>query len=42
MRRPRPRSLLDPLADQFDVLARAGLPSAPLLRAGDLREEVCG
>jgi len=30
-----PEGLLDPLAEQLDVLDRAGLPSAPLLRAGD-------
>jgi predicted Rossmann-fold nucleotide-binding protein len=33
-----PAGLLDPLADQLDALARAGLPAAPLLRAGDPAE----
>lgn len=30
-----PAGLLDPLADQLDALERAGLPTAPLLRADD-------
>ncbi|MGH3774448.1 MAG: LOG family protein [Pseudonocardiaceae bacterium] len=30
-----PTGLLDPLADQLDALGRAGLPVAPLIRAGD-------
>ncbi|PZS21782.1 MAG: hypothetical protein DLM60_05535 [Pseudonocardiales bacterium] len=33
-----PAGLLDPLADQLDALDRAGLPAAPLLRAGNPAE----
>jgi len=33
-----PTGLLDPLAEQLDALVRAGLPAAPLLRAGDPAE----
>lgn len=33
-----PAGLLDPLAEQLEALDRAGLPAAPLLRAGDPAE----
>lgn len=33
-----PAGLLDPLAEQLDALDRAGLPAAPLLRAGNPAE----